>query len=192
MHITAPGIDVTLAGEPRRVRQLLDIITEALEAAPRGPASRGPLPEGQVVEPSELDETDSPYALPEAEPLVRPAAEATYELPGRGAARRRRHRAPPAGDGARPLPRAPSLALEERPSEPPTRLPTPDAEPPLERTPVDDEPDPERTAVEADPRAPDLEAAEIEVTDTRAPAADPPSGATVEAPRARLPKRSSS
>ncbi len=138
VHINAPGIDVVLTGDPSQVRALLAVVTDALE---RGvgtdgrPSRRRTAPQNsQVVRPTELDEMDSPYALPEA--MVMPVEEdrekekeRTYEIPGR----RKK-------SGARaPIPRAPSLGMRDE----------------LETGPaieaLDDEPDPERTAIEAAP-----------------------------------------
>jgi hypothetical protein len=71
VHISAPGIDVIITGEPDQVRHLLSVVKHELErVAVR--ADRKKIGEGQVVRPTELDEMDSPYALPEAEEMVMP------------------------------------------------------------------------------------------------------------------------
>ena len=175
VHIVAPGLDITIAGEPRRVRHMLRVITDELgdpgsEVEPTRSRAAPPLPRtSQVVRPSELDETDSPYALPGSDP----PAERTYEIPGRQADRIRRGlKASPAPHGV--VTRAPSLGFA--PFEEPTVLPVPDSDPDgvFEQTPVDsDEPDPERTAVELDPRVEASKAqALVEITDGRVPTID--------------------
>lgn len=157
-HISAPGIDVVLSGEPRKVRHLLKVVTSALEAAvseeERLARIRLSTP-SQVVRPSDLDEMDSPYAMPGLKPLgvgseptdaSGPSPEPTYEIPGRSADRMRRQLQGQAEAPRRATPRAPSLAMGG--FEPPTVLPVPDAD---ETTPPPEDPDPERTAVEYRP-----------------------------------------
>lgn len=77
VRIDAPGIDVVLTGDPHRVRALLSVVRQELEKNPemlkkpsrsrrrraRPPGAASP---SQIVQPTELDEMDSPYALPEA------------------------------------------------------------------------------------------------------------------------------
>ena len=79
VHVSAPGVDVMITGEPERVRHLLGVVKSELEK----PGRRG-LQDGrrfktgrasQVVQPTELDEMDSPYALPEADAMVKPVLE---------------------------------------------------------------------------------------------------------------------
>lgn len=76
VQIRAPQIDVVITGDPERVRGLLSVVQSELErqsrvlepraqvraAAPSRP--RRGKNESQVVRPTELDEMDSPYALP--------------------------------------------------------------------------------------------------------------------------------
>lgn len=75
VRIDAPGIDVVLTGDPHRVRALLSVVREELEKNPnmlspkRGRRRRRQAQvasRSQIVQPTELDEMDSPYALPEA------------------------------------------------------------------------------------------------------------------------------
>ena len=66
VQITAPGIEVTLAGDPTQVRALMGVIRTELERKARRGRRQNQVPESQVVRPTELDEMDSPYALPEA------------------------------------------------------------------------------------------------------------------------------
>ena len=72
VQITAPGIEVTLAGDPTQVRALMGVIRTELERKARRDR-RNKRNEGQIVRPTELDEMDSPYALPEA--VVMPVPE---------------------------------------------------------------------------------------------------------------------
>lgn len=71
VHISAPGIEVVLTGEPEQVRALLGVVKHELERNARATNGRRRLPsnEEQIVRPTELDEMDSPYALPEARVL---------------------------------------------------------------------------------------------------------------------------
>ncbi len=84
VRINAPGIDIVITGDPRRVRSLLGVVRQELEQNPkllshggrdRRRYSRNPqrARPSQMVQPTELDEMDSPYALPEA--LVLPVAD---------------------------------------------------------------------------------------------------------------------
>lgn len=66
VQITAPGIEVTLRGEPSQVRALMGVIRNELERKARRERRMNKLDASQVVRPRELDEMDSPYALPEA------------------------------------------------------------------------------------------------------------------------------
>ena len=88
VNIRAPGIDVTILGDPDRVRQMLGVVKNELERTHRrrraDSRARTPLPAGsvpapvittrdsQVVRPAELDEMDSPYAIPEHHPVDDP------------------------------------------------------------------------------------------------------------------------
>jgi hypothetical protein len=120
VHISAPGIDVVITGDPEQVRSLLGIVKYELERNARWKERRGPAPQvapaiaapaappadaprrastrarrpggprgSQMVLPTELDEMDSPYALPDA--LVMPVEDTTgeheRETPGERAAR---------------------------------------------------------------------------------------------------------
>lgn len=75
VHISAPGIDVVITGQPEQVHQLLGVVKHELERASRraGEGRWQKVPDSQVVRPTELDEMDSPYALPEA--MVMPVRE---------------------------------------------------------------------------------------------------------------------
>ncbi len=79
MQFSAPGIDVVLTGEPEKVHSLLTIVRQELERTPRQRRRRAAAmeahSESQIVRPTELDEMDSPYALPEA--MVMAVEEAT-------------------------------------------------------------------------------------------------------------------
>ena len=75
VQITAPGIEVTLAGEPTQVRALMGVIRNELERKARRDRRLNKVNESQVVRPTELDEMDSPYALPEAMVLPVPDEE---------------------------------------------------------------------------------------------------------------------
>ncbi|MEL6189251.1 MAG: hypothetical protein AAFU79_31905 [Myxococcota bacterium] len=142
-YISAPGIDVVITGEPHRVRVLLGVVTAALERAEL-PARTDP----SVVEPSELDDRDSPYSIPRAPARPGPRkpraeVEDTWQLPGRGADRRTR---------TAPAPQPhPSLKPEPTEREPlPRRRPPPRA--PSLSMGSSDEHEAERTAIDYDPR----------------------------------------
>jgi hypothetical protein len=78
VQISAPGIDVVITGDPEQVRQLLSVVKHELErsAARRElEGRRKSIGSSQVVRPTELDEMDSPYVLPEA--MVLPVEEST-------------------------------------------------------------------------------------------------------------------
>jgi hypothetical protein len=77
VRINASGIDVVITGDPRKVRAMLGVVRQELEnnpkLLPQGSHSRRRYPRNpqrarpsQMVQPTELDELDSPYALPEA------------------------------------------------------------------------------------------------------------------------------
>lgn len=92
VRISAPGIDVVVTGDPEKVRAMLSTVRQALEKDPRM-LTRGrgrpkhrrrtmhPMPasDSQVVRPTELDEMDSPYALPEAVVMPVPDEDVTDE-----------------------------------------------------------------------------------------------------------------
>ena len=65
VQISAPGIDVVITGSPSQVRSLLAVVKNELEKGPRGHI-RKRFDSSEVVRPTELDEMDSPYALPGA------------------------------------------------------------------------------------------------------------------------------
>ncbi len=79
VQITAPGIEVTLAGDPTQVRALMGVIRTELERRARRDRRLNQVRESQVVRPTELDEMDSPYALPEAVVLPVPDEEQRSE-----------------------------------------------------------------------------------------------------------------
>ena len=79
VQITAPGIEVTLAGEPSQVRALMGVIRTELERKARRDRRMNTVDSSQVVRPSELDEMDSPYALPEAVVVPVPEEERAEE-----------------------------------------------------------------------------------------------------------------
>ncbi|MBK8011830.1 MAG: hypothetical protein IPK13_10805 [Deltaproteobacteria bacterium] len=72
VRVRAPGIEITILGDPRRVRWVLDAVKLELERNPRYrslPDRARFRKEGNprnVVQPTELDEKDSPYAVPGA------------------------------------------------------------------------------------------------------------------------------
>ena len=76
VHISAPGIDVVITGDPQQVRSLLSVVRNELERGARRNQLKAPQG-SQVVQPTELDEMDSPYAIPEAEPMVKPVDQST-------------------------------------------------------------------------------------------------------------------
>jgi hypothetical protein len=70
-----------ITGEPEQVRQLLAVVKHELErnAARRDHGGRRKsIGSGKMVRPTDLDEMDSPYVLPEA--MVMPVDEPTGEL----------------------------------------------------------------------------------------------------------------
>jgi hypothetical protein len=102
VHVSAPGVDVVITGDPDQVRALLVVVKHELErnarlkdresrrttrrSRPLAMETRRsqhpqqqltPSRASQFVQPTELDEMDSPYALPE---LVKPV-EDTDESP---------------------------------------------------------------------------------------------------------------
>jgi hypothetical protein len=81
VHISAPGIDVVITGDPEQVRSLLGVVKHELErsAARREITGRRKTSRSsQYVRPTELDEMDSPYVLPEA--MVVPVEDTSAEL----------------------------------------------------------------------------------------------------------------
>ena len=79
VQITAPGIEVTLAGDPNQVRALMGVIRTELERRARRDRRFNKPVDSQIVRPTELDEMDSPYALPEAVVLPVPDDEQPAE-----------------------------------------------------------------------------------------------------------------
>lgn len=90
VHVRARGIDVVITGEPELVRHLLGTVTTEIEAWRRrekegrrgipGRTKRKPKTVSEVVRPSDLDDMDSPYAIPEHR-TVPPAAGAAGSEP---------------------------------------------------------------------------------------------------------------
>lgn len=156
VHISAPDIEVVLTGDPELVRTLLPVVKHELEqlhssGGRRRRNRRLPSNEEQIVRPSELDEMDSPYALPEARVLpvgdsqitddaivrsdtldepatLRPPTDAEAKLQQRPAVG-------PADSDDRPKPEVVGTKLESDP-------------------PDEDEPEPEVTAVAPNPSGP--------------------------------------
>lgn len=75
VNIRARGIDVTIIGDPAEVKAMLDAVKRHLETRHRkkalgarsgslDPSERVLNTDSQVVRPSDLDEMDSPYAIP--------------------------------------------------------------------------------------------------------------------------------
>ncbi len=108
IQITAPGVEVTLVGEPSEVRALLGVIRTELERRARRD-HRLRKGHDDVVQPTELDEADSPYALPEA--VVVPVADESAHT--RRDPRRARLVAMTAREGQ--VTRAPTPALASEP-----------------------------------------------------------------------------
>jgi hypothetical protein len=84
VHVRAKGIDVVITGDPKLVRRVLEAVRSELEN--RGRKKRTPASsnkdikwetDSHMVLPSELDEMDSPYIIPEHRP-----AGPVNELPG--------------------------------------------------------------------------------------------------------------
>lgn len=169
------------------MRHLLGVVTDALEReSARRTRAQGRAQMGQssrVVEPSELDEMDSPYALPEADALVRPARdemepEVTYEIPERKIARLRDELEIEERRSARPRAPSPSLRPFDDSSPSMLGLDEDDANYVTASGEDDDEPDIERTAVEVDPRSYDVARVEVQ-------SRPDPMEATLEAPAHR-------
>lgn len=154
VRISAPGIDVELTGDPEKVRAVLSVVRQELEKPrmlTRGRrAERGrrrtlhPMSarDSQVVRPTELDEMDSPYALPEAVVMPVPDEDVTAE---------RLVRRDPARSADR---RSPEIDTVEVRAERDTSTPPGFGEVPSEETISgydDDEPDAEATAIAPNP-----------------------------------------
>ncbi len=82
VHVRASGIDIVITGEPKLVRRVLEAVKEELEGR-RKRSKKGVLPvkfdtDSHMVLPSELDDMDSPYIIPEH----RSAGAAESLLPG--------------------------------------------------------------------------------------------------------------
>ena len=67
--ISAPGVDVVITGRPDKVSYLLEVVKTEMERSSKKRKSG----KSDVVRPTELDEMDSPYVLPEGR--VVPAAD---------------------------------------------------------------------------------------------------------------------
>lgn len=78
----APGIEVTITGEPELVKQVLEAIKAELaqKKRPREDA-RGRAVLGPAVRPTALDELDSPYAIPPHRPHEKPSEPAARKAP---------------------------------------------------------------------------------------------------------------
>lgn len=160
VHISAPGIDVVITGKPEQVRSLLGVVKYELERSARWRDRVGPSPQpphevparaqapqaapqrkrargSQIVLPTELDEMDSPYALPEA--LVMPVDETTGERAVEALEDRTPAEPPPRGRD-RGAPYVPELT---------TLVPDKSASDPAGDD--DDEPEGQPTAVTANP-----------------------------------------
>lgn len=194
VHISAPGIDVVITGEPDQVRALLSVVKYELERSTRwrdrdpkrgaiaGGSERTPRDgskarskgSGNYVQPTELDEMDSPYALPE--PLVMPVDEITDER-ARQPASRKASEAPPRAYASEPATLVPDVYEPKEPkAEPPdlkqkridarpklVRTESPpeevsstkiDSKPPPQIITENDEPEREVTAVSPNPSGP--------------------------------------
>lgn len=69
VHVRASGIDVVITGDPKLVRRVLEAVRDELEGR-RKKSKKGGLPvkfdtDSHMVLPSELDDMDSPYIIPE-------------------------------------------------------------------------------------------------------------------------------
>ena len=69
VHVRASGIDIVITGDPKLVRRVLEAVKEELEGR-RKRSKKGVLPvkfdtDSHMVLPSELDDMDSPYIIPE-------------------------------------------------------------------------------------------------------------------------------
>lgn len=96
INIRSKDIDITLIGDPKIVREMLGVVKEELEKRhrlkrlERAASGRFAIQgehtlntDSQVVRPTELDEMDSPYAIPEHRTVPPPGEEPTpTSLPG--------------------------------------------------------------------------------------------------------------
>lgn len=69
VHVRASGIDIVITGDPKLVRRVLEAVREELEGR-RKKSKKGVIPvkfdtDSHMVLPSELDDMDSPYIIPE-------------------------------------------------------------------------------------------------------------------------------
>lgn len=69
--ISAPGVDVVITGRPDKVSYLLEVVKTEMERSSKKKKSKS-----DVVRPTELDEMDSPYVLPEGRVVPAPDAPA--------------------------------------------------------------------------------------------------------------------
>lgn len=67
--ISAPGVDVVITGRPDKVSYLLEVVKTEMERSSKKKKSKS-----DVVRPTELDEMDSPYVLPEGRVVPAPEA----------------------------------------------------------------------------------------------------------------------
>ena len=93
VQVRSQDIEVTIFGEPEKVRRMLEVVKNGLESdhrarrlKSRSPSGRRvhstsgqPSTDSQVVRPSDLDEQDSPYAIPEHHPDAAEAATPTSQ-----------------------------------------------------------------------------------------------------------------
>ena len=93
VQVRSKDIEVTIIGAPDKVRRMLELVKKGLESEHRArrlhsqsPSGRrahseiGPVnTDSQVVRPSDLDEEDSPYAIPEHHPNAAEAATPTNQ-----------------------------------------------------------------------------------------------------------------
>lgn len=68
--ISAPGVDVVITGRPDKVSYLLEVVKSEMERSSKKKKSG----KSDVVRPTELDEMDSPYVLPEGRVVPEPAS----------------------------------------------------------------------------------------------------------------------
>ncbi len=68
--ISAPGVDVVITGRPDKVSYLLEVVKTEMERSSKKRKSG----KSDVVRPTELDEMDSPYVLPEGRVVAAPEA----------------------------------------------------------------------------------------------------------------------
>jgi hypothetical protein len=81
--VRAPGLEVTITGEPELVKQVLEAVKAELAQKRRPRDDARPRPAlGPAVRPTALDELDSPYAIPQHRPHEKPAESQARAAPG--------------------------------------------------------------------------------------------------------------